>query len=84
MNRSCVQYVFFNLKKRAGSRTRPGCGGKDLNLQPLGYECDLMMASPFVSKHLMSIGIDCGGVRRVRDWQALSIEEVAEVIPTLD
>ena len=31
--------------------------GKDLNLRPLGYEHNLMMASPFVSKHLVPDGV---------------------------
>jgi hypothetical protein len=31
--------------------------GKDLNLRPLGYEHNLMMAGPFVSKHLVPDGV---------------------------
>ena len=46
-----------NQKKKDGLFSRPGLRGKDLNLRPLGYEHNLMMASPFVSKLSVPDGV---------------------------
>jgi len=43
--------------KKGGLFSRPGLRGKDLNLRPLGYEHNLMMAGSFVSKHFVAIDV---------------------------
>jgi hypothetical protein len=46
-----------NCNKKGGLFSRPELRGEDLNLRPLGYEHNLMMASPFVSKHLVALDV---------------------------
>ena len=42
-----------SYEKRTAYSSALRLRGKDLNLRPLGYEHKLMMASPFVSMHLV-------------------------------
>jgi len=48
--------VASNSNKKGGLFSRPKLRGKDLNLRPLGYEHNRMMAGPFVSKHFVTPG----------------------------
>jgi len=49
--------IFCKPIKKGRLFNRPWLRGEDLNLRPLGYEHNLVMASPFVSKHLVSDGV---------------------------
>jgi len=46
-----------NSKEKGGLFSRPSLRGKDLNLRPLGYEHNLMVAGPFVSKHFVTLNV---------------------------
>jgi len=46
--------VVRKSNKKGGLFSRPKLRGKDLNLRPLGYEHNLIMAGSFVSKHFVT------------------------------
>jgi hypothetical protein len=48
--------VLTQIKKAAYSAALQ-LRGKDLNLRPLGYAHNLMMAGPFVSKHFVATDV---------------------------
>ena len=45
--------ILATQRKKAAYSAALELRGKDLNLRPLGYEHNLMMAGPFVSKHFV-------------------------------